>query len=72
MKTIEKIFLDICTGKGCILIDDLKSNIRNWEDAGGTGILHVNPEETMRFFRETDTLKDAANKRGTGDSHDQM
>ncbi len=61
-----------CTGKGCILIDDLKSNIRNWENAGGTGILHVNPEETMRLFRETDTLKDVANKRITGDAHDQM
>lgn len=27
-----------CTGKDCILIDDLKNNIEEWEACGGTGI----------------------------------
>jgi len=41
-----------CTGRGCILIDDLSSNIRNWEEAGGIGILHTSSEETMKVLRE--------------------
>ena len=41
-----------CTGKGCILIDDLKSNIRSWEESGGTGILHVSAEDTLRRLEE--------------------
>ena len=41
-----------CTGKGCILIDDVEKNIRAWNDMGGTGILHVNPEDTLRRLKE--------------------
>ena len=37
---------DFCTGKDTILIDDLKSNIDDWESFGGTGILHVSADET--------------------------
>lgn len=36
-----------CTGPDCVLIDDRKSNINDWIEAGGTGILHKNNEETF-------------------------
>ncbi len=41
-----------CFGKGCILIDDLEKNIREWEEQGGTGILHTSAEETMKVLEE--------------------
>lgn len=41
-----------CTGKGCILIDDMDQNIRNWEDIGGTGIKNNSAAETMQRLRE--------------------
>ena len=34
-----------CTGEDCILIDDLKSNIEDWKNHGGTGILYVSMGE---------------------------
>jgi hypothetical protein len=37
-----------CKGRDYILIDDLKDNIETWQKAGGTGILHISPEETMK------------------------
>ncbi|MCR5094322.1 MAG: hypothetical protein K6B72_10150 [Lachnospiraceae bacterium] len=37
-----------CTGKVCILIDDMEKNIKEWEAAGGTGILHVSADETLK------------------------
>jgi len=36
----------LCTGKGCVIIDDYISNVKAWEQAGGTGILHTNFKET--------------------------
>ena len=45
-----------CTGKGCILIDDTERNIREWEQSGGTGILHTSPEKTMQMLRKMDVL----------------
>ena len=36
-----------CTGKDCVLIDDLDKNIMAWESCGGTGILHRSAEETI-------------------------
>ena len=36
-----------CTGRDCILIDDLKRNIDAWNEMGGTGILHTSPESTI-------------------------
>lgn len=36
-----------CKGKHCVLIDDLEGNIRDWEEIGGTGILHVSAEHTL-------------------------
>lgn len=34
-----------CSGKNCILIDDYEKNIREWEAAGGSGILFTSAEE---------------------------
>ncbi|MBP3195035.1 MAG: hypothetical protein J6M05_05160 [Cardiobacteriaceae bacterium] len=36
-----------CLGKEYFLIDDLKRNIQEWENSGGTGILFINPEQTI-------------------------
>ena len=41
---------DYCTGKDCILIDDLERNIKAWEECGGTGILFINAEEVIEMF----------------------
>ena len=38
-------------GKDIILIDDHKKNIREWESAGGTGILHVNTNSTIKQLK---------------------
>ncbi len=39
----EKI--NFCQGKEYVLIDDLKKNIKEWEAAGGTGILYTSAGE---------------------------
>ncbi len=41
-----------CTGRDCVLIDDLGTNVREWELAGGTGILHTDPALTLRVLRD--------------------
>ena len=38
---------EYCKGKSCVLVDDLEKNIREWEEMGGTGILHVSAENTL-------------------------
>lgn len=45
-----------CTGKDCILIDDTQRNITEWEQSGGTGILHVSPENTIQLLKEMHIL----------------
>ena len=45
---------DFCTGEGCVLIDDLKTTIRDWRIRGGIGILHVNAAQTSD---ELETLR---------------
>lgn len=45
-----------CTGPDAVLIDDLQKNIDEWKAAGGTGILHVSAEQTMRELRELGAL----------------
>ena len=41
-----------CYGKGCILIDDYKKNIREWEEMGGTGVLNENAVKTLEKLKE--------------------
>jgi len=45
-----------CTGKNCILIDDMEKNIKEWNGMGGTGILNVNAEDTMNRLKELGIL----------------
>lgn len=40
-----------CGGASDVLVDDRESNIADWEAAGGTGILHISPEETLQELR---------------------
>ena len=39
-------------GKNNILIDDLKSNIRDWEASGGVGVLHKKTSNTISMLKE--------------------
>lgn len=41
-----------CGGRDCILIDDLEENIKAWEAAGGTGILHTDAETSLKKISE--------------------
>ena len=45
-----------CTGRDCILIDDLDENISAWESYGGTGVLHTSSEETLSALKELGVL----------------
>lgn len=47
---------EYCTGRDCILIDDLEKNIEEWEQEGGTGIVHTDPEHTIRILKEMGVL----------------
>ena len=42
------------TGPGCILIDDLEKNIREWNVAGGTGILFTSAEDVLAQIADMD------------------
>lgn len=48
---------EFCTGKDCILVDDLATNIIAWEQCGGAGILHKDSENSMNQLRRL-LLKD--------------
>ena len=37
--------------KGDILVDDKKSNVEAWKDAGGIGILHTDIDETIEELK---------------------
>ena len=50
----EKI--NLCKGKTSVLIDDLPSNIKDWESHGGTGILFQNARETREKLKELGIL----------------
>ena len=50
----EKI--QYCTGKDTVLIDDLAETIRVWKEQGGTGILHTDPESTLKELKEMGIL----------------
>lgn len=45
-----------CTGKGCILIDDMERNIRDWNEMGGTGIQSASAQKTMETLEEMGVL----------------
>ncbi len=45
-----------CHGEGCVLIDDMESNIRDWKAMGGTGIVNVSAAGTMEQLRELGIL----------------
>lgn len=47
---------EYCTGRDCILIDDLEKNIKAWEDLGGTGIHHKDTGSTLLVLKELDLL----------------
>lgn len=47
---------DYCTGKDCILIDDLPANIKAWEDMGGTGIINSGADDTRQTLVEMGIL----------------
>ena len=36
-----------CTGKGCILIDDMEKNILEWKEMGGSGFMNVDAQNTL-------------------------
>ena len=45
-----------CTGPETVLIDDREGTIREWREAGGTGILHVSAEKTLKEMKELGLL----------------
>ena len=45
-----------CTGKECILIDDLEKNIEEWEAMGGTGILFTGAEAVLQRLSDLGVL----------------
>ena len=47
---------DYCTGRDCILIDDLPANITAWEKMGGTGIINTGAENTRVELEEMGVL----------------
>ena len=45
------------SGNTCtVLIDDLAETIRVWKEQGGTGILHTDPESTLKELKEMGIL----------------
>jgi len=53
---LRKEKIDYCTGPDCILIDDFYKNIDEWEAAGGTGILHTSPADTIEKLKSMGIL----------------
>lgn len=45
-----------CTGPECILIDDYGKNIKEWNEMGGTGILHVDAAGTIAALKALGVL----------------
>jgi len=45
-----------CAGPESILIDDYEKTIREWREKGGTGILHVSPEQTEAELKKLGVL----------------
>lgn len=47
---------EFCKGKDCILIDDLKANIKDWECSGGSGVLYIGYVDAMSKVEEVVNL----------------
>ena len=47
---------EYCSGKDCILIDDMEKNIKEWEAGGGTGIQNKSAKETIEKLKELGIL----------------
>lgn len=45
------------SGPGKVLIDDTPSNILQWEEQGGIGILHISWEQTIKEFYDYRTAR---------------
>ena len=43
---------DYAKGKGYILIDDLKINIKEWNESGGTGVYFKSKDEALELIRK--------------------
>ena len=48
--------INFCTGPETILIDDREKTITEWQEKGGTAILHTTPEETTRELKQLGIL----------------
>ena len=48
--------INFCTGPEAVLIDDREKTIKEWQDKGGTAVLHTSPEETIRELEKLDLL----------------
>ena len=45
-----------CTGPDCILIDDFETNINEWKELGGTGILFHSAKETIEELKKLEII----------------
>lgn len=54
--TCRKHKVNYCTGPESVLIDDREKTIREWEAAGGTGILHRSAEKTVQELKRRELL----------------
>ena len=53
---LRKEKLQYCTGPETVLIDDRADTIRDWVKKGGTGILYVSAEETLKKMEKLGLL----------------
>lgn len=53
---LRKEKMKFVKGKGSVLIDDFSLNIKEWREAGGTGILFRSPEETETILETLEII----------------
>ena len=54
---LRKEKMDFCKGAETVLIDDWVKNIDEWNQTGGTGILHRTAAETLRVLETLEASK---------------